>query len=1060
MRRLPGLFRSRIAAFAIVMATLVSLAQGASQAVPGEASIPPAELERATWVEGRIVFPPGTPADEKVFVTALGIAFSTRTHHRAEVGADGRFRVAFERRTKQGLLRVDARYSIVEKNVFVRIADARAPISITPELGSRVVGRCIPSPSMRGREAELVGAVVTLAAFDEKRGLVRRTAKLDAELSFEFGALPSGIDAELAFASAHAAPIEQHVDALAPGAQRRIELMLVAAITLRGRVVDSDGKPIAGAVFEVSSRAGPELRADFAIDPARTTSASDGTFELTGLPPGDWTVTATAAGYRPATCDTGVLAEGAVREGLLLTLPSGLSIRGRVTWPDGKPAASAAIEWRPLNRDALFVFGELLGESESEVWTADDGTFEIPALDDGAYEIEARAVRDVPSSESGAPDSVFAQWRASRTDVRAGTSDLVLALRPPASISGRVVDDLGQPIRSFRIRALLSHGAIGGGRATIEAEQSFDTPDGRFVLSAVPEGEVNLEVESVGATQSMSTPVQVPGDGAPVEVRLLRNARIVGAVVDPHGVVVRQATIELRDELGNDAEPRDHDAAVQSDELGRFELQMSPDVVLLYARAEAWAESAVERLVLAPGETHEVVLRVLTGGKIEGELLGADGRPEAHRGVRVSRRFGRSLLVKTDAAGRFEVASLGPGTYRVFTTGDELAIDRTASVEVRDGETTQVVLGASPVVRVRVRGTVRAGSAPRAGVHIEATRRANNPDYASVEATSGADGRFELGLSAAGIHSFELDAGGTSIRRWVRVPNEPEFELDLVLPDGSIRGRVVGPDGRPLEGIDVELKPDANSIDRTATYTTAQVSTGADGVFRFEHLESATYRVQAGATRAGGDSITPRFGQTTREGLEIRDGTHLSIELAMSKSCSLVGAVRYDDGAPGTGIEVFGRDEQGALFDRDDLVLTDRAGRFRIDGLPAGRATFFARGVGYASHESAPVVIGGTSAATLEIVLAAATRVYVDVVDEAGKAVSRVQVRVFDERGRDCKVRLDDASPDDELPGQLEATLPPGNYRIVARHENGTSAEVAIAINDERTVGVKLQLAR
>src|SRR5688572_11060144 len=50
-----------------------------------------AELADAIWVEGRVVLPPGTPADEHVEVIADGASFAHRELHRAPIGPDGSF---------------------------------------------------------------------------------------------------------------------------------------------------------------------------------------------------------------------------------------------------------------------------------------------------------------------------------------------------------------------------------------------------------------------------------------------------------------------------------------------------------------------------------------------------------------------------------------------------------------------------------------------------------------------------------------------------------------------------------------------------------------------------------------------------------------------------------------------------------------------------------------------------------------------------------------------------------------------------------------------------------
>ncbi len=75
-----------------------------------------AELKHAQWVEGRVKFPDGTPADEKLVVEARGKKFSNDSLHSVEVGRDGAFRVAFSKDTRSGWLRIQARYSYLAED--------------------------------------------------------------------------------------------------------------------------------------------------------------------------------------------------------------------------------------------------------------------------------------------------------------------------------------------------------------------------------------------------------------------------------------------------------------------------------------------------------------------------------------------------------------------------------------------------------------------------------------------------------------------------------------------------------------------------------------------------------------------------------------------------------------------------------------------------------------------------------------------------------------------------------------------------------------------------------
>src|SRR5688572_15016170 len=112
-----------------------------------------AELARAHWVHGRVLFPAGTPDDERAFVVADGRPFEDGSRHRVAVGPDGTFRVAFSEKTRAGHFELEARYLYMEESVRWK-AGASAEIVLAPALGARIAGRVLPLP---GTDAAAIG---------------------------------------------------------------------------------------------------------------------------------------------------------------------------------------------------------------------------------------------------------------------------------------------------------------------------------------------------------------------------------------------------------------------------------------------------------------------------------------------------------------------------------------------------------------------------------------------------------------------------------------------------------------------------------------------------------------------------------------------------------------------------------------------------------------------------------------------------------------------------------------------------------------------------------------
>ena len=121
-------------------------------------------------------------------------------------------------------------------------------------------------------------------------------------------------------------------------------IVLKTAGTVCGRVEDGDAKkPVTDFTISRSGPRGGGGGFQIAIGRGgggdQTFQSDDGTFELTDVPPGKWTIHATAAGYRSAEASGVEVGEGETKEGVVLFLkkgaasPDGWPIREAPPWP-------------------------------------------------------------------------------------------------------------------------------------------------------------------------------------------------------------------------------------------------------------------------------------------------------------------------------------------------------------------------------------------------------------------------------------------------------------------------------------------------------------------------------------------------------------------------------------------------------------------------------------------------------------------------------------------------------------------------------------------------------
>ena len=238
-----------------------------------------------------------------------------------------------------------------------------------------------------------------------------------------------------------------------------------ASESIAGRVVDTAGQPIEGALVTAFRRAR-------GLHPsAQGATGADGAFELLGLDVGEHVLMA----RHPMHPDARV---GPVQTGATdatLTMQSGLTIAGRVLDAEGQAVPAVHVSARG---------GEtaLTRRTMGAVVSYDaDGRFLVSGLSEGEYELVATS-RGMPPS-----DPVMAT---------AGGPDVTLTLERGAQILGLVRDDEGAPIAGARVSI-----ETGLGRRSATADPIAPTvtdADGAFVLDGVGSEPRSIRVTADG----------------------------------------------------------------------------------------------------------------------------------------------------------------------------------------------------------------------------------------------------------------------------------------------------------------------------------------------------------------------------------------------------------------------------------------------------------------------------------------------------------------------------------------------------------------------------------
>jgi protocatechuate 3,4-dioxygenase beta subunit len=438
----------------------------------------------------------------------------------------------------------------------------------------------------------------------------------------------------------------------------------------------------------------------------------------------------------------------------------------------------------------------------------------------------------------------------------------VLYVTPGFSVPGIVVDEQGQPLEGADVRVLRPR-APGSQLDVLRLirELPVDTPsvdraasgkDGRFVLSRTSPGTYDVKVLRAGRQVLVEKQVVITPDSAKRELRFVmtKGFALDGKLVRKGpGVVAGVPIVAFRQPQGDfDFLVLDRVYAV-TDEEGKFHLDGLGAGKFIVAATPDGEPFALNDDVQIPATTWlELVLE--GDAWIEGRVTGRGGAPVAGAQVFLL-AFDRKPTVanaRTDADGRYSVRGLKSGRVELFLVQAEdyapwptdLATMFTgrrdgAGMEIRPGRNEKdVSLEPGGVIRGVVKS--KDDDAPLEGVRVElvsvlsmfgGTRGATTDALGKFEISSAPLGTAVLALSKEGWFqpgfnpmsvAMAMGAGGAKAKDtgkgYAVTLTEPgqAVERELTMSRGStVTGQVVSPDGAPVAGARVELRPEGDN---------------------------------------------------------------------------------------------------------------------------------------------------------------------------------------------------------------------------------------------------------
>jgi hypothetical protein len=1072
--------------------------------------VPPESTQGAQrLVEGRVALPLDTPPDEMLFVLALDHSRTLQEIYAGEALADLAWNPEIEREGVLGIAPVQAdksfslavpeavevvhlalsgRYIYSESSSECRLPLDEGGVQLAGELGAWITGR-ISAPSPEGIEIKL-GPDIT-GSLDPSR-LQRFGYKVEslsaADGSYEFRAVPTAITYGLLIRHDSLAAHLQLGLRPAPGEHMKIDVPLLSGARLSGRVIDDGGLGLAG--IEVGARLPGPIGQETG-DLRSTETAEGGFFTLGHVALGKLVLRAESEGYAAATQPIeGELVDGQEISGLELVLRRGESVRGTVHFSGEGPTGGAVANGAAVRvapdlsqlRGGIPTDGMNLNDGGSTE-SAEDGSFTVSGLGVGPFVVTAGLELE-DGDRAGA-------WSARVGVVAGGTSDLLLSMDRLASVRGRVIDQLGEAVTSFTVRATLEGS---GGMLGMGAEEAVrpveDSEDGTFLLEEmIRPGSWSFEVTAPSLTASSITGVELPL-ASPTEELLFQlepAAGVAGIVLDSFGNPVAGASVaeELPMIEALTAQRRGELTSVISDSEGGFLLNgLDPGSVAIVARKDGFAESEPVTVELSSGEVvEEVTLQLRIGGLLTGEVFDEEGELAVGRMiiVRPNENPTKQRLTPTDMNGEFREEHLAPGSYQVISMrnfmtgevdinggeslGDLLSDLKMEMAEIVDGEETHVILGKPPEDPITIEGVVTHSGEPVAGMMVSLMPEDSAGLGDLKITTTGDDGGFQVVLEKRGnylVTAQNVIAAGmqNSVEFRETIPEDGDrYRMKLVLPHGRISGSIVDSSGKPAVGCRITLSAEGGiPLGSFLGGNYADVSADAEGNYDIPYLRPGSYSLSAGGVFLGGmlgDSGISG-GRVIRSGLEVSEGEWLrGIDFRLSDPGELSGTVRAAGGSPVASAAIFVRDEDGNLLERFSMIVSDAAGKFSYPGLAPGRYEVTASLDDQVSPPGELVSVPEGGRGEIDVTLDVGITMTVTVVDKSGAPI-QARVSVVDSEGREMSGMISLQAITKALgegfvnDAQQVGPLPPGKYRVTAILDDGRQEDKRVTLRAGR----------
>lgn len=686
-----------------------------------------------------------------------------------------------------------------------------------------------------------------------------------------------------------------------------VDVELVAAQMITGRVVDAADKPVARADVLLAMAGRSAL--EFLHQPIVRT-LPDGSFAVPApmFPESErLEVVVTPPRHSPTRSKPFVLSEA---RPVTITLPKFDSVTVRVVDRAGKPIPDAFVtyalgdETSNFGGDAAVLLMPHVARRRIPT-TAGEVTLQLTP---GEYQFAASAPKYQPRTET-------------RSIVRAVSFDI--ALQPGYAIRGRV-HRAGKPVHGVQV-------TIRGGRAP-RGERAVTTDEkGLFQFDSLPRGTYTLGFfKSEEMIDKMLT-IDAPGEA---HLELPPAGTLQGRVIDASTrTPVAQFFYSIepveQDEDGTMRTRHMQRGASGAD--GAFSTTVPVGIYRVTAGSHGYLPSEPIEVRVTDREPAFVEVPLGRGATVTGRVTDEEGRPllEAHITVagdmgeiaRSARPMSRvaPMSATTGEDGTFTITGIENGQQQLIARRAGYVLQRRA-IDV-EGETRVDI---TMTRGLTLSGVVTLNDKPVAGASVDASTSAINADHQS--ALTDERGRFTLeGLIPA---RYTVNANHQEYHTQVEhvdVTQRRELVIELEgKGTGVIFGTVSGmpPAGRQLRG----------TVFAQSVHRGAEGTIDAAGNFRIEKAPAGTLDVVAHLETPQGTR------STSRRKVELAPGQSLRVDLDLTPALTVSGRVTHGSSKPVSRAHVVFNSEEAGMV----TAITREDGSYEV-GLPApGRYQIFA----------------------------------------------------------------------------------------------------------------------